>query len=78
MKLFMFYPYEFCRMYVIGLSEEDVLSRSEELFQAYMSSEYSWYDKDDDEYIQEKRVDFIEGIAKIKEMTDGFAIDSHY
>ncbi len=78
MKLFKFYPQDFCRMYVIDVSTENVLSRSEELFQSYKSEHYLYHDEDDEEYIQEKRDIFMKGIAKIEEITNGFAIDSHY
>lgn len=81
MKLFKFYPNEFRRMYVIGLSLEEVQTRAEELFEKYMKSNYSWLDLDDPDeadYIEEQKEKFTEGLSKLKELPSGVAIDSHY
>lgn len=81
MKLFMFYPNDFCRMYVIGRDVRHVISRTEELFIQYLKEENPWIDIDDPdeiEYIEEKRDIFYEGLTKIRELPDGIAIDNHY
>jgi hypothetical protein len=81
MKLFKFYPNEFCRMYVIGNSLEEVQSRVDELFIMYMKTSYDWLDVDDPdefEYIEEKREEFLRGLLKAREMSNGIAVDSHY
>jgi SMC interacting uncharacterized protein involved in chromosome segregation len=81
MKLFKFYPNEFCRMYVIGNSLEEVQSRVDELFGQYMKDNYSWLDLDDPDeadYIEELKETFTKGLQKLEELPSGIAIDSHY
>ena len=82
MKLFMFYPNDYCRMYVVASNIEEVQERAEELFMTYINEQYnSWLDVDDpdeDYYIQEKRTDFMAGINKTREIESGVVIDSHY
>jgi hypothetical protein len=82
MKLFMFYPNDYCRMYVVASNIEEVQERAEELFLIYMKEQYdSWLDVDDpdeDYYVQEKRTDFMAGINNTREIESGVVIDSHY
>jgi hypothetical protein len=81
MKLFMFYPNDYCRMYLVASNIEEVRERAEELFLTYMTEQYSWLgvdDPDDADYIQEKRTDFIAGINNTREIESGVVIDSHY
>ena len=81
MKLFKFYPNDFCRMYVMGKSKEEVQSRADELFNQYMKNNYSWVelnDPDEAYYIEEQLQDFEAGLAKLIELPLGMAIDSHY
>jgi SMC interacting uncharacterized protein involved in chromosome segregation len=82
MRLFMFYPNDYCRMYVVASNIEEVRERAEELFLTYMTEQYnSWLDVDDpdeDCYIQEKRADFMAGINNTREIESGVVIDSHY
>ena len=82
MKLFMFYPNDYCRMYLVASNIEEVRERAEELFMTYINEQYSsWLDVDDpdeDYYIQEKRTDFMAGINNTREIESGVVIDSHY
>lgn len=83
MKLFKFYPNDYCRMYVVGKDIPEILRQREELFIQYLTDDSSWIDVDDPdedeiEYIEEKRGIFYEGLKKIRELPDGVAIDSHY
>jgi hypothetical protein len=82
MNLFMFYPNDYCRMYVVASNIEEVQERAEELFLTYMKEQYdSWLDVDDpdeDYYVQEKRTDFMAGINNTREIESGVVIDSHY
>ena len=81
MKLFMFYPNDYCRMYLVASNIEEVRERAEELFVTYMTNECSWLDVGDPDeayYIQEKRTAFMAGIKKIREIESGVVIDSHY
>lgn len=81
MKLFMFYPNDHCRMYLVALNVEEVQERAEELFLTYMKEQYfflDFSDPEDDYYIQEKRTDFMTGIEKAREIESGVVIDSHY
>lgn len=81
MKLFKFYPNDYCRMYVTGRDVSDVILRTEELFVQYLKDENPWIDLEDlDEldYIEDKRREFLLGLSNINEVTDGVAIDSHY
>lgn len=81
MKLFKFYPNEFCRMYVVGKDIPNILQRREELFLKFIEEECPWIDSaesDDMEYIETRRADFDKGLYKIVEVQDGMAIDSHY
>jgi hypothetical protein len=81
MKLFMFYPNDYCRMYLVASNIEEVRERAEELFLTYMTEQYSWLDVDDPDdadYIQEKRTAFMAGINNTREIESGVVIDSHY
>lgn len=78
LKLFRFYPNNYCRMYVLGESKEDVLGRQEELFRIYVAEVFPWCDDTDDEYLQDKYNEFIEGIQYVLEVPSGVAVDSHY
>ena len=82
MKLFMFYPNDYCRMYLTASDIEEVRERAEELFLMYMTKEYSsWLDIDDPDetfYIEEKRIPFMNGIKNVREIESGVVIDSHY
>ena len=76
----MFYPNDYCRMYVIGRNKDDIISISNKLFEKYMKAEYfHWLDDPDElDFIEEKRQEFTEGLSKAEEVPDGVAIDSHY
>lgn len=81
MKLFVFFPNDYCRMYILGESQEDLESRADELFLAYMKDQYSYYDLDDvddTDEINDKKQYFLCGLEKAKELPGGIAIDSHY
>jgi len=81
MKLFMFYPNDYCRMYAVASNIEEVQERAEELFVTYMTNKYSWLDVDDPDeayYIQEKRTAFMAGINNTREIESGVVIDSRY
>ena len=81
MKMFMFYPNDFCRCYLIASSKEDVISRKDQLFRDYMKDDNPWVDLDDPDdqfYIEDKRIHFYKGIEKVKEIPRGFKFDSHY
>lgn len=81
MKLFMFYPNDYCRMYLVASNIEEVRERVEELFVTYMTNECSWLDVDDPDeayYIQEKRTAFMAGINNTREIESGVVIDSRY
>ena len=82
MKLFMFYPNDYCRMYVLARDKDHVCKMYGLLFDKYFKMEYSgWIDPDDEDeqdYIEQKRERFFEGLSKAEEVTDGIAIDAHY
>jgi hypothetical protein len=40
MKLFKFYPNEFCRVYVMAETKEELVSRADELFRMYIKTTY--------------------------------------
>jgi hypothetical protein len=81
MKLFKFYPNVFCRMYVVGNSKEEILSRKDEIFDHYVKTNclyIDFNDPDDLYFLDEKKEEFEEGIQKLEELPSGIAIDSHY
>lgn len=81
MKLFKFYPNVFCRMYAVGISKEEILSRKDEIFDYYIKTNCAYIDPNDPDdfyYIEEKKEEFEEGIQKLEEMAFGMAVDSHY
>lgn len=81
MKLFVFFPNDYCRIYVLGESHEELQARADELFLAYMKDQYSYYDLndvDDTDEINDKKQYFFRGLEKAKELPGGIAIDSHY
>jgi hypothetical protein len=77
----MFYPNDFCRCYLIAPSKEDVIARKDQLFRDYIKDDNPWIDLDDPDdqfYIEDKKVNFYEGIEKVKEIPEGFKFDTHY
>lgn len=81
MKLFVFFPNDYCRMYVLGESYEELQARADELFLAYIKDQYSYYDLndvDDTDEINDKKQHFLRGLQKVKEHPGGIAVDSHY
>ena len=67
MKLFKFFPNEFCRCYLVADSIDDVIGRKEQLFREYLKDDNPWTDPDDPDeffYIEDKRKDFYEGLEK--------------
>lgn len=82
MKLFMFYPNDYWRVFLVASNIEEVQERAEELFLTYIKEQYSGWldinDPDEDYYVQEKRADFMAGINKTREIESGVVIDSHY
>jgi len=80
----MFYPNPYCRLYTLGKSTDDILSRPDELFNSYIKKNYGYLtydqtmDADDLEYIQDLQDVFMAGILELKELPDRIAIDSHY
>lgn len=77
MKLFMFYPNDYCRMYVLVENLEELQARADELFLEYMKRDYLDIILDIDE-INDKKQYFLRGLEVSKELINGIAIDSHY
>lgn len=79
MKLFCFYPESFARQYVIAESMEDLLSKTDELFQKFMETSRPWMVEfpgfEDD--VAGHKTFFVQEIGKAFE-TDLTFIDSHY
>ena len=68
-------------MYILGESEDEVRARGNILFEEYVKKEYFWLDFDDpedQEYINEKKDEFMLGVSKVEWLPNGVAVDSHY